>query len=465
LDPNVASSTLAKLERERLARRDALVAVAELFLSKTRRIDAPATHPLFRRLDASGASVPFEYTALLAALRGGATARSREQMHLAYRFATLCLDRGASVSASSTRFAGDSAPTRDSPLLWAAAAAWRAASLRPLETASALAMVKRVLNLGADPRSASIETLGSVVRLWVDGASRASPEGLDPLDRHRIATLRLDVQRCLAEAGARCAFGETGARVPDSSPGKDATRRDIWRGVADVSREGDVASGRFDAEDAARRSASFLAARELPTGREVLAGDPGDPPRGLGDSPNPESKPDARASALATGTPRVSEFPGRRSHGGNDARRSRGAVLAALAFVGFRRKKMKTPEAETEPETEPEIPRETSPAAASPAAASPETKKTPNAPRAEVLDTVGETLVPNTESDRSDRANLASRKDSVSVSVSVSKDGPIEPDPPPLAFGALGAYMRSVEREEVPDWNAAERRHARRLLT
>ena len=36
---------------------------------------------------------------------------------------------------------------------------------------------------------------------------------------------------------------------------------------------------------------------------------------------------------------------------------------------------------------------------------------------------------------------------------------------PPLAFGALGEYMRAAEREETCDWNAVPRRPHRRLLT
>ena len=237
-----ASARLARLERAasaRAARLDASAKTAFFLLRLTKRIDATCVNPLLKEVGAASLA-PFEHTPLFCALHGAATAAGAEQMALANQLATLCLDRGADVSAPGAHagvggdgFSDDvndvnASPLRSYPLMWAVAAALRADTPNA-RVDDALALVRRLVAAGADPAAANFaarlsrdESRGKegeersyaskVLHLWDERALLL--EVFDQREWQRVMTLRLDLQRVLGEAGARATFrAESGMRV------------------------------------------------------------------------------------------------------------------------------------------------------------------------------------------------------------------------------------------------------------
>ena len=245
-----ASARLARLERAasaRAARLDASAKTAFFLLRLTKRIDATCVNPLLKEVGAASLA-PFEHTPLFCALHGAATAAGAEQMALANQLATLCLDRGADVSAPGAHagVGGDgfsekktddvnASPLRSYPLMWAVAAALRADTPNA-RVDDALALVRRLVAAGADPAAANFaarlsrrpaetsldESRGKegeersyaskVLHLWDERALLL--EVFDQREWQRVMTLRLDLQRVLGEAGARATFrAESGMRV------------------------------------------------------------------------------------------------------------------------------------------------------------------------------------------------------------------------------------------------------------
>ena len=239
-----ARETRARMARDRAARLDAVHKTATFFLRATKRIDAVCVNPLLLELGAASLA-PFEYTPLFCALHGAATARGAEQMAVANELATLCLDRGANVSApgahatvggvsgdasssslaekESSRTRHDSA-LRSYPLMWAVAAVLRGDSPHA-RVDDALALTKRVLMAGADPAAVNFAVAGErftasperndedvdagiyaskVLHLWDERALLL--EVFDQTEWQRVVTLRLKLQRLLGEAGARASF-------------------------------------------------------------------------------------------------------------------------------------------------------------------------------------------------------------------------------------------------------------------
>ena len=237
-DPRDAEAS-ARLARERAAsaraaRLDALAKTAFFLLRLTKKIDAACVNPLLKEVGAASLA-PFEHTPLFCALHGAATAAGAEQMALANQLATLCLDRGADVSAPGAHagvggdgFSSDhSSPLRSYPLMWAVAAALRADTPNA-RVDDALALVRRLVAAGADPAAANFAARLSpaskegktkkdaykskVLHLWDERALLL--EVFDQREWQRVMTLRLDLQRVLGEAGARATFrAESGMRV------------------------------------------------------------------------------------------------------------------------------------------------------------------------------------------------------------------------------------------------------------
>ena len=237
-DPRDAEAS-ARLARERAAsaraaRLDASAKTAFFLLRLTKRIDATCVNPLLKEVGAASLA-PFEHTPLFCALHGAATAAGAEQMTLANQLATLCLDRGADVSAPGAHagvggdgFSSDhSSPLRSYPLMWAVAAALRADTPNA-RVDDALALVRRLVAAGADPAAANFAARLSpaskegktkkdaykskVLHLWDERALLL--EVFDQREWQRVMTLRLDLQRVLGEAGARATFrAESGMRV------------------------------------------------------------------------------------------------------------------------------------------------------------------------------------------------------------------------------------------------------------
>ena len=254
-----ARETRARMSRDRAARLDAVHKTATFFLRATKRIDAVCVNPLLMELGAASLA-PFEYTPLFCALHGAATARGAEQMAVANELATLCLDRGANVSApgahasvggvsfrdessssSSSSFrekekeketkTKSTTPRYDSalrsyPLMWAVAAALRGDSPHK-RVDDTIALTKRVLMAGADPTSVNFAVAvrrhtsferndddvdrrdpkiyaSKVLHLWDERALLL--EVFDQTEWQRVVTLRLKLCRLLGEAGARSAF-------------------------------------------------------------------------------------------------------------------------------------------------------------------------------------------------------------------------------------------------------------------
>jgi hypothetical protein len=239
-----ARETRARMARDRAARLAAVHKTATFFLRATKRIDAVCVNPLLMELGAASLA-PFEYTPLFCALHGAATARGAEQMAVANELATLCLDRGANVSApgahatvggvlgdasssslaekESSRTRHDSA-LRSYPLMWAVAAALRGDSPHA-RVDDALALTKRVLMAGADPAAVNFAVAvkrftasperndddvdagiyaSKVLHLWDERALLL--EVFDQTEWQRVVTLRLKLCRLLGEAGARASF-------------------------------------------------------------------------------------------------------------------------------------------------------------------------------------------------------------------------------------------------------------------
>ena len=239
-----ARETRARMARDRAARLDAVHKTATFFLRATKRIDAVCVNPLLMELGAASLA-PFEYTPLFCALHGAATARGAEQMAVANKLATLCLDRGANVSAPGTHatvggVSGDASSSslaekessrtrhdfalRSYPLMWAVAAALRGDSPHA-RVDDALALTKRVLMAGADPAAVNFAVAvkrftasperndedvdagiyaSKVLHLWDERALLL--EVFDQTEWQRVVTLRLKLQRLLGEAGARASF-------------------------------------------------------------------------------------------------------------------------------------------------------------------------------------------------------------------------------------------------------------------
>ena len=221
--------------------------------------------------------------------------------------------------------------------------------------------------------------------------------------------------------------------------------------------------------------------------------------------PAPEPASESDASEYESRFAFVPEAPRRRSRPApGEKKPSRGVVHAALVFMGFRKKKRrkdkgrrsrrrfsrkKRPRRATTTRARAAATttrRRADDASKPPRPTAPKEKepfrKTLAAARDEALGSVAEALMRNPNSAQADRfhgvpslAAMAraetSRRDTAATSrlSSVSREktelADDFADPPPPAFGALGRYMRAVEREEAPDWNAATRRPMRRLLT
>jgi hypothetical protein len=248
------------------------------------------------------------------------------------------------------------------------------------------------------------------------------------------------------------------------------------------------ADGVSERADAARR-ASVLAIREL------LAGEPEEPPASS-DSSDSEPEPFATASESSDASEYESRFafvpkaPRRARLPAGQKKKSRGVVHAALVFMGFRKKKLREKKkAEEEDDDARRTTTTTTTTRASDASKPPSrisaskdrVRVTLASAREEALGTVAEALMRNPNSRQADRfhgvpslAAMAkaetSRRETSRLSNTFEHGvrtelGEASADPPPPAFGALGRYMRAVEREEAPDWNAATRRPMRRLLT
>ncbi len=232
----------------------------------------------------------------------------------------------------------------------------------------------------------------------------------------------------------------------------------------------------------AKRRASVLAVREL------LAGEPFEPPA---PSESSDSEPESSVAAASESSD-ASEYESRfafvpkaprRARLPAGQKKSRGVVHAALVFMGFRKKKLRETK-KTREEEEDDAVRATTTTTTTRAgdASKPPKFSAPKEPvretlalaREEALGTVAEALMRNPNSRQTDRfhgvPSLAAMAKAETARRETSRlsNTPTELldfDPPPPAFGALGRYMRSIEREEAPDWNATTRRPMRRLLT
>jgi hypothetical protein len=241
--------------------------------------------------------------------------------------------------------------------------------------------------------------------------------------------------------------------------------------------------------DAARR-ASVMAIREL------LAGEPAEPPASS-DSSDSEPEPFATASESSDASEYESRFafvpkaPRRARLPAGQKKKSRGVVHAALVFMGFRKKKRRNEKKKPEEEDDARRTTTTTTTTRAGDASKPPSRisaskdrvarVTLGSARAEALGTVAEALMRNPNSRQADRfhgvPSLAAMAKAETVRRETSRLSntfehgvrtelaDASADPPPPAFGALGRYMRAVEREEAPDWNAATRRPMRRLLT
>jgi hypothetical protein len=227
----------------------------------------------------------------------------------------------------------------------------------------------------------------------------------------------------------------------------------------------------------------------------LLAGAPAEPPASR-DSSDSEPEPFATASESSDASEYESRFafvpkaPRRARLPAGQKKKSRGVVHAALVFMGFRKKKLREKKkAEEEDDDARRTTTTTTTTRASDASKPPSrisaskdrVRVTLASAREEALGTVAEALMRNPNSRQADRfhgvpslAAMAkaetSRRETSRLSNTFEHGvrtelGEASADPPPPAFGALGRYMRAVEREEAPDWNAATRRPMRRLLT
>ena len=302
----------------------------------------------------------------------------------------------------------------------------------------------------------------------------------------------------------RRAFGELSSERESRFRRGDARKGPFPR-ARPASPVGARADGVPERADAARR-ASVLAVREL------LAGEPAEPPASSDSSdaepepePAPEPASESDASEYESRFAFVPEAPRRRSRPApGEKKPSRGIVHAALVFMGFRKKKRRkdflqkkksAEDAEGDDDDARRAAATTTRRRADdaylvskkpPRFSAPKEKepfrKTLALARDEALGSVAEALMRNPNSAQADRfhgvpslAAMAraetSRRDTTrraklsSTSRKKTELADDFADPPPPAFGALGRYMRAVEREEAPDWNAATRRPMRRLLT
>ena len=284
----------------------------------------------------------------------------------------------------------------------------------------------------------------------------------------------------------------------DIQSGKQLAGRFLWEQRVDTAGE----------RDDAHRKAGVLAVREL------LKGDPVEAPSSDGSDGEPEPTPESEPPSSSESSD--SEYESRyafvptvptRTKAKKDApKKSRGVIHAVLVFTGFRKKKIREKNeklAEKEitqelssKETEPDLTRaldETvlaktrktrgvSKSTLKPVSEKPEkpVKQTLGARRAEALSSVADALMRNQNTAQSDRwkgtktlaetARVdAARKKELLLTKEmkpIATEAHSETDKaPPLAFGALGKYMRAAEREETCDWNAVPRRPHRRLLT
>ena len=315
------------------------------------------------------------------------------------------------------------------------------------------------------------------------------------LRRPGVASGAVDVSRVRAEdvfEGVAGRSGDERLERPESPGNAAATNERAFRALASRL----LWEGRADAiperADATRR-ASVLAVREL------LAGEPAEPPASR-DSSDAEPAPSVPASDSSEASEYKSRFafvpraPRRKARlAPGEKKLSRGVVHAALVFLGLRKKKRrdrtreeKKPEEDAEGDGDEDARRAAF--SATSADDAPKTsltkentqkepfRKTLAAARDEALGTVAEALMRNPNSRQADRwhgvlslAAMARHDTTRRPKPSSSRDArelaDAFADPPPLAFGALGRYMRSIERDEAPDWNAATRRPMRRLLT
>ena len=322
------------------------------------------------------------------------------------------------------------------------------------------------------------------------------------LRRPGVASGAVDVSRVRAEDVFEGGAGLVESESRETAAIAAATSEKASRALASRLLWEARADGVSERADAARR-ASVLAVREL------LAGEPAEPPAS---SDSSDAEPAPSASASSSDSSDASEYesrfafvpqaPRRRARLAPGAKKpSRGVVHAALVFMGFRKKKRPTRTTHSEEKKPAEdaegdgdrdarrmafsatrAEKERAPFAANEnAVKEPFRRPTLAAARDEALGTVAEALMRNPNSGQADRwhgvpslAAMARRettrcpKKKPGVS---SRDGKeladafAFADPPPPAFGALGRYMLSVERDEAPDWNAATRRPMRRLLT